>query len=265
MTSSVAVRRRSKARRIECCLASSREKTVICVGKPTSPVSSLRASTLPSEPVPPVTTTLLPVSIIPDLLVGSFVARHPLDHLRPGGRREARLASEPRAVEAAVADELAVRLDLRVEAEGGLDQSQQVELIYRLGGDVPDAAQVRVLGDYVADDVGERLRREAAENRAAESAHAPFALRKKPLDESVRAAKLAPDHRGAHRERVRVFDLAEPLRAPVDVFGVRRVRLRVVAAPPREDAVGREVYEPRARRRARLREPVREEIGRAHV
>src|ERR1044072_4456212 len=259
MTSSVAVRSRSKARRIECCLASSREKTVTCAGRPTSPVSRRFTSTLPSEPVPPVTTTLLPVSMIPNFLVRSGVVRHALYHLGPRPRRKARLAPKPRAVEAAAADEFVVGLNLRVEPVRVPDQCQEVELVNRLGGDMPDAAQTLLLGDDVAEDVCERLRRETAEDGAPKPAHTLSTLRQEPLDETVRSRQLAPNHRRAHRQRVRVVNLAEPLRAPVDVLGVRSIGLTVVAAPPRVDAVGAEMEEPRARRSARLRETVREE------
>src|ERR1044072_7695044 len=173
MTSSVAVRSRSKARRIECCLASSREKTVTCAGRPTSPVSRRLTSTLPSEPVPPVTTTLLPVSMIPNFLVRSGVVRHALYHPGPRPRRKARLAPEPRAVETTVADEFVVGLNLRVEPVRVPDQRQEVELVNRFGGDVPDAAQALLLGDDVAEDVCERLRRGNPEDGAPERRPTP--------------------------------------------------------------------------------------------
>src|SRR5690242_14404151 len=64
MTSSVASGLRWKARRIWCCLASSRENTVTERGSPISPPSNRRTSTFPSEPVPPVTTTLLSLRTI---------------------------------------------------------------------------------------------------------------------------------------------------------------------------------------------------------
>src|SRR5262245_38576683 len=47
---------------MKCCLASSRDRTTILAGVPSSPPSSLRTRTCPSEPVPPVTSTRFPDS-----------------------------------------------------------------------------------------------------------------------------------------------------------------------------------------------------------
>src|SRR5579885_548894 len=125
MTSSVAVRLRWKARRIWCCLASSREKTVICRGTPISPVSRRLTSTLPSEPVPPVTTKLLSLRSMNPLFktqcgaylfVGRRVAAQRRDHLRPRRRADAGLRAEARGGEAPVADERLVRLDADAQA-----------------------------------------------------------------------------------------------------------------------------------------------------
>src|ERR687887_2556798 len=120
MTSSVAVRLCWKARSIWCCLASSREKTVIWRGSPISPVSRRLTRTLPSEPVPPVTTTLLSLRSIgpPDFVVRRRVGAQAPDHLGPRGRPDAGLAAEARAVEAAVAGERLVRLDLDPQPVG---------------------------------------------------------------------------------------------------------------------------------------------------
>src|SRR5438105_7530502 len=162
MTSSVAVRLRWKARRIWCCLASSREKTVIWRGSPASPVSRRLTRTLPSEPVPPVTTTLLSLGSMnpPNLFVRRRVVAHAPDHLRPRGRADAGLAAEARAVEAAVTDERLVRLDADAQPVNLLDQGQQVELADRPRGHVPDAAQVPVLAHHLRDHFGERPRSE---------------------------------------------------------------------------------------------------------
>src|SRR5882672_7245020 len=145
MTSSVEERRRWKARRIECCLASSREKTVICFGSPISPERSRRTSTFPSEPVPPVTTTRLSASIVspnlvPNLVIGSCVRRHPFDHLRPRSRNESSGLSKSLAVKTAIANESFVWLDLDVHCKGLFQQQEQVKLINWLSRDVPDAA-----------------------------------------------------------------------------------------------------------------------------
>src|SRR4030095_10709558 len=50
--------------RISCCLASSRENTMIFFGVPSSPLSTRRTNVLPMEPVPPVTRTLLPSNMV---------------------------------------------------------------------------------------------------------------------------------------------------------------------------------------------------------
>ena len=56
-----------------------------------------------------------------------------------------------------------------------------------------------------------------------------------------------------------IYHNFEQLRPPVQVPGVGRRGLGVVALPAGEDAVGAQVYEPRARRARELREAVREE------
>src|SRR5436305_979449 len=128
MTSSVAVRLRWKASRIWCCLASSREKTVIWRGNPISPVRSRLTSTLPSEPVPPVTTTLLSLRNIgpPNLVIRRRVFAHPLDHLRPRRGDDARRLPEARAVEAADVYETVVRLYTDAQTVNPLHQAYQV-------------------------------------------------------------------------------------------------------------------------------------------
>src|SRR5688572_10808805 len=56
--------------RISCCLASSRERTTILRGTPSSPERSRRTRIFPRDPVPPVTTTdvlcrLIATSVLP--------------------------------------------------------------------------------------------------------------------------------------------------------------------------------------------------------
>src|SRR5689334_25440646 len=119
MTSSVALRKRSNARRIECCFASSREKTVICCGNPISPDNSRRTKTFPSDPVPPVTNTRLSVSMIsPELVISRGILAHLLDHLWPCLRRPTRFVTESIRVETTVADERIIRPDLYIQFKG---------------------------------------------------------------------------------------------------------------------------------------------------
>src|SRR5438128_43744 len=101
--SSVATRRCWKARRIVCWSASLREKTRTSWGTPCSPSSRRRTRTWPSEPVPPVTTTRLPVSkaLLDDRVVGGH--RGELgDHLGPARRLPPGGGAEPGRIEAAV-------------------------------------------------------------------------------------------------------------------------------------------------------------------
>src|SRR6476646_4890744 len=118
MTSSVALRKRSKARRIVCCLASSREKTVIWCGTPSSPDNSRRTKTFPSDPVPPVTNSRLPVSITsPELIVAGGILSHLLDHLWPAVRRPTGFASDSIGVKTAVADERIFGHDFDIQSK----------------------------------------------------------------------------------------------------------------------------------------------------
>src|SRR5437870_11002128 len=134
MTSSVGARRFWKARRIECCLASSREKTVICCGSPISPVSRRRTRTLPKEPVPPVTSTFLSLSINPpNFVVGRCVIVHPLDHLGPRRSLKPCRRVKARAIQAAVADKCLIWLDINRKSVSLLYKCKKVKFADGLG------------------------------------------------------------------------------------------------------------------------------------
>src|SRR4051794_25061970 len=150
--SSVATRRCWNARRIVCWSASLREKTTTSSGTPTSPSSSRRTRTWPSEPVPPVTMTRLPSSkALPQVRVvvgGGCELRR---HFRPARGLEGRGAAEAARVEAAIDHDRVVRLNVDVKLEGIAKLKQQVVLGDRLGAQVPQAVQLRMVLDHVGD------------------------------------------------------------------------------------------------------------------
>src|SRR5664279_4233132 len=111
-----------------CCLASSRENTTILAGWPISPPSRRRTSTWPSEPVPPVISTCLPLSGYmgqPPLVVGCRVGGQLGHHLFPGGDVVAGGCHEARGTEAAVAGFVFKRLDLDVERQRVFERREQ--------------------------------------------------------------------------------------------------------------------------------------------
>src|SRR5581483_8012311 len=141
--SSVATRRCWKESRIVCWSASLREKMTTCRGSPSSPSRSLRASTCPSEPVPPVIRTRLSSSNG----VSQSVSRSPggelRDHLLPGRSRPSGCVCERGAVEAAVDLHLIVGNDLHLDGQCVAQCHEEVVLGDRRGGDVPRAAEIR--------------------------------------------------------------------------------------------------------------------------
>src|SRR3954465_11767933 len=189
MISSVAFERCWNASRIECCFASSRENTVICAGLPSCPESRRRTSTGRRDPVPPVTTTRLSVSTARSSrpVVRRRPLREPGDHIPPFRRHDPGPPDAARAVEAAVDHERVVRLDRDLGPEGVADEREQLELVDRRRGHVPEARQPRLLLEQLRDRSRESLRRPAAEDRLAEAADASSLLREEPLDEPVRA------------------------------------------------------------------------------
>src|SRR5262249_27543106 len=126
--------------RMACCFASSREKMTIFLGLPSSPDRRRRISIMPSEPVPPVTTTVLSVSMmafIPQIMYRLLM--HVLNHCRPGRRCKARLRCEALSIQAAVNIDRLIRHDVDVDVVDLLDQREQVELVHRLRRNVPES------------------------------------------------------------------------------------------------------------------------------
>src|SRR3954447_4611007 len=136
MTSSVASRLCRYERRMSCCFASSRERTVTCRGVPSSPVSSRRTTACPNDPVPPVTSTFLVSSIQSPLFVRSLVRRQRADHVRPRRRRDIQDPPQRRAVEPPIDDRLGLRLDVNRYRKRIREQPQQVILADTVRGEV---------------------------------------------------------------------------------------------------------------------------------
>src|SRR6266536_3696881 len=134
--SSVATRRCWKESRIACCSASLREKTTTSAGTPISPSSRRRTSACPSEPVPPVTMTLLPSSNVPRFVAPGRGAVERGHHLGPGGGRPAGRGAEARGVERPIDLDAVVGHDVEIELVGVAEQDQQVVLADRLGAEM---------------------------------------------------------------------------------------------------------------------------------
>src|SRR5207302_1179232 len=128
--------------------ASSREKTVIFLGRPSSPVSKRRTRTLPSEPVPPVTTIFLSVSNRPPKFrIRSGIVEQSRNHIRPTWRDKTGRLKKTSAVQAPVANERVIRFDLHVQAAHLFDEHEQIEFVNWFRGDVPDTLQSFVMFD----------------------------------------------------------------------------------------------------------------------
>src|SRR5450756_2350356 len=245
-----------------CCLASSREKTTILAGWPISPLSRRRTSTWPSEPVPPVISTRLPLSGYmgqPPLVVGGRVCSQFGYHLRPGGDAVAGRAHEALGAEAAVARRVVVRVDLDVEMHGFLHLCEQSVLSNRRAGDLHEPAEAGLLREKVPDDTSQDLRRKAAVDGVLVAAHALAALAQEPLEERILLEEVAPEDGRADREATGPVDLAEELAASVEVLGVGQVVLGVGALAPAEHAVGAHMDEAGAGGLAEPGQTVREQ------
>ena len=120
MISSVAAARCWYSTRMKCCLASSREKTMILAGRPISPDESRRTSTLPSEPVPPVMRIRFPSRVSSwchPFFVGSWILGQMLDQHGPRRRDVPCRLPEFVTPHAAVRDLSVVRHDFDVETD----------------------------------------------------------------------------------------------------------------------------------------------------
>src|SRR5262249_31959605 len=122
------------------CFASSREKTMILLGEPSSRRSSRRMRDCPSEPVPPVTSTTAPSSTrFTELPRHQVLVQHvlPRRRLYPGS------GSEAARVERTVDHRLVDGTDGAVEVDALADHGKEVELVDRFGGDMVDTCQLR--------------------------------------------------------------------------------------------------------------------------
>ena len=167
------------------------------------------------------------------------------DHRLPTWRRVAGGLVEAIGVEAAVADELVIRLDDALPAKFFTAQLQQTELGNRLAGDVPHARKRGVLGEDSIDDPRHFERSKTTVNCFGEAAYGLAALAQKPIQQRQVGGELVADHRGAEGGGVGVSDFALMLRLAVKICGIRRVALCVISLRAGEDAVGAEVNQPR--------------------
>src|SRR5580692_7477124 len=96
--------------RMECCFASSRERTMILAGLPAPPSRKRRTRVLPSEPVPPVIRIVFPSKVgsleLFPFFVGGFIVGKFGYKFWPGRTYEARRLSEFVSFHASIAEEL---------------------------------------------------------------------------------------------------------------------------------------------------------------
>src|SRR5579863_2961933 len=118
--------------RMKCCLASSREKTMIFAGSPARPERNRRTRVFPSDPVPPMMRMRLPskhfIFECPPLLVRSLVIRQPCHECGPSRAHIPGRAAEFLSVHAPVTRVLVVRNDLYVQFVCVTQQRQKLKL-----------------------------------------------------------------------------------------------------------------------------------------
>src|SRR5947207_3084536 len=114
------------------------------------------------------------------------------NHIRPTGRDKACGLPKALCIQAPVTDKSFIWLNLHVKISSLFDQCEQVKFIDRLGCNVPDSLQLRVICDDRSDNLGQGASRESAEDRAPESAHGLALLAQKPFDQPVRARSKMP-------------------------------------------------------------------------
>src|ERR1043166_7826094 len=143
-------------RRIECCLASSRETTRPFRGVPCSPLKRRRPSPLPSEPVPPVTSTVLSSNSIggSPCGIGCRVGRQCRHHFAPRRRRASGCAPEPLAIEVAADHRTVHRFDRDVAAERWAREQQQIVFRDGFGRHLIQAGQIVEALDQLSHQVG---------------------------------------------------------------------------------------------------------------
>src|SRR5262245_45940855 len=151
-----------------CCFASSRENTITLRGVPISPESTRRTNTRPNEPVPPVTSTVLPASsLLPrfPVAIGCVVGRQFGHHLPPRRRGPAQGAAQARAVESAHADESVIGLDFHRNPERVAGEAQQIVLRDDLPGEIIESRERRLVLQRARHGLGQLYRRDARVER----------------------------------------------------------------------------------------------------
>src|SRR5213592_641478 len=116
-------------------------------GRPSSPVSKRRTRARPNVPVPPVMSTRLfasgSMSPVP-FVVRCGVGRHLADHLWPAGRCESGQGAESRGIEAPVASNFGIRLDLNAVPIHIVHEPQEFVLRDRFARNMINTAEAGV-------------------------------------------------------------------------------------------------------------------------
>ena len=102
---------------------------------------------------------------------------------------------------------------------------------------MPDSAHLRIIRNDSGNDIGESVRRQAAENCICVATDCSAILTQEPLDQTVAGTKLAANDGGPKSEGIFVVHLTEVLSPTVQVVGVGEIILTVVPLPAGEDAV----------------------------
>src|SRR5580704_3870795 len=118
--------------RMKCCLASSREKTMIFAGSPPRPERKRRTSVFPSDPVPPMMRMRLPSKHFmfesPPLLVWRLIIRELCRQFQPSRTHIAGCCAQLFSIHAAVAADFVVRNDYHVQRVRVAQQRKKFEL-----------------------------------------------------------------------------------------------------------------------------------------
>src|SRR3984957_9455200 len=133
---------------MRCCLASSRERTMILAGLPALPSRNRRTSVFPSDPVPPVISIRLPskclIGVLSPFVVGRIVICEVRNQLRPWRGNAARRLRELFSFHAPVAEKTWIRGNFNVKSVCVAQQAKKLILRDRGAGDLVQAREVGV-------------------------------------------------------------------------------------------------------------------------
>src|SRR5271156_3169459 len=183
--------------RMKCCLASSREKTMIFAGSPARPDRNRRTNVFPSDPVPPMMRMRLPSKHFmfesPPLCVWRLITREILRKLRPCRSHISGRHAELFSIHAAIAEELVVREDFHIQRIRVAQQRKKLILRHGRPGDLIQSAELRMVVNDVAHHRGQFAGRCSRIHRALVAADTRVILRQKPFQQRLKMEQFPSD------------------------------------------------------------------------